>query len=446
MWAIRMAGWEGGWAGHFMRGPVRDDMDSKNANWENWLDHAVLSDIGLRRSNNQDSYSVILASSEESWNERGHLFLVADGMGAHAAGELASKMAADSVPHTYYKLREEPSPWAIKHAIEDANREIHSRGQANFDFRGMGTTASVLILLPEGALVGHVGDSRVYRLRGENIEQLTFDHSLVWEMMANGRIRESDVPSYIPRNVITRSLGPNESVHPDLEGPFPLAPGDTFLLCSDGLSGQLEDEELGVILRALPPDEATRALVDLANLRGGPDNITVIVARVRAVPWAQKNATPLESTALPKQKRTIHPFAWAAFGALTLSGIALFLLDRRIEAVIAVVAAAIVILVMGIIKLSAKDTVETNGQPAVNRRGPYKSKKCVAGKDFLDKLAQLAKQLDEAADEKHFAVDREKFKAGVEAAENCIRGSDPTRATREYLHAISFMMQELRRQ
>jgi serine/threonine protein phosphatase PrpC len=255
-------------------------MDQSADPWQKFVEHAELTDVGLRRSNNQDSLAFQLASGEKEWRRRGHLFLVADGMGAHAAGELASKIAADTVPLTYFKLADESPVTALQKAIEDANAKIHARGQANPDFKGMGTTASVLLLLPQGAMVGHVGDSRVYRLRGDRVEQLSFDHSLVWEMKAAGRINDHDMPGFIPKNIITRSLGPADVVQVDVEGPFPLAEGDTFMLCSDGLSGQVEDEELGVILHCLPPREAVQVLVDLANLRGGPDNITVIVARV----------------------------------------------------------------------------------------------------------------------------------------------------------------------
>ena len=145
----------------------------------------------------------------------------------------------------------------------------------------MGTTASVLVLLPQGALLGHVGDSRVYRLRGQQLEQLTFDHSLQWELRALKIVAEgSDFAKTVPKNVITRSLGPNANVVVDLEGPFPLEVGDTFLICSDGLSGQIEDREIGSLLSYLPPEEAATVLVDLANLRGGPDNITLVIVKV----------------------------------------------------------------------------------------------------------------------------------------------------------------------
>ena len=241
----------------------------------------------MRRTNNQDSLAAVVTNDVATWATRGHLLMVADGMGAHAAGELASKLAVDNIPHTYFKLRDLYPPAALRQAIRDANTTIHAKGQSSIGFQGMGTTCSCLVLLPQGALVAHIGDSRIYRLRGDVLEQLTFDHSLVWEMAAAGQMTEADVPSYIPKNVITRSLGPHPSVHIDLEGPYSAESGDKFLICSDGLSGPVTDEEIGVMLYCMDPDDATETLVDLANFRGGPDNISVVVAQVDgAVPPA----------------------------------------------------------------------------------------------------------------------------------------------------------------
>src|SRR5207253_8288324 len=121
---------------------------------------------------------------------RGHLLMVADGMGAHAAGELASKLAAEGVPHLYRKYTEHSPPDALLRAIRETNLEINRRGMANTDFHNMGTTCSVLVLLPQGALAAHVGDSRIYRLRGDTINQLTFDHSLQWDLKASGQLPE----------------------------------------------------------------------------------------------------------------------------------------------------------------------------------------------------------------------------------------------------------------
>ena len=152
------------------------------------LEYTALSDQGMRRTNNQDSHVEVLVSDKVSWQQRGHLFIVADGMGAHAAGELASEMATQGVSHQYYKYRDLSPPEALRKAITNTNVEIRRRGAENVEFHNMGTTISSLALLPQGAIIGHVGDSRVYRLRNGLLEQLTFDHSLVWEMRRSGKL------------------------------------------------------------------------------------------------------------------------------------------------------------------------------------------------------------------------------------------------------------------
>jgi len=248
--------------------------------WEQTVQYASISDIGLRRRNNQDACTVQVCSEQEEWQRRGHLFMVADGMGGHAVGELASKIAVDTAPHTFYKSQHSKLSDALRESIETANHAIHERGTHNRDFERMGTTCSTLVLGPEGAVIGHVGDSRIYRVSQGTISQLTFDHSLQWELIRQGRMKPEDVYLHQPRNVITRSLGPEPEVDVDIEGPWPVDPGDTFVLCSDGLTGHVADMEIGAIAGSLEPAESCRLLVNLANLRGGSDNITVLVVRV----------------------------------------------------------------------------------------------------------------------------------------------------------------------
>ena len=240
------------------------------------LEYCERTDIGRRRANNQDAKAVLVPWSREQYRRRGWLFVVADGMGAHAAGEMASAIAAEQVPLAYEKLAARSPPLALHSSIRQANAEIHARGQSSPDLKGMGTTCTALALGPRGAIVGHVGDSRAYRVRQGRIEQLTCDHSLAWELEATAS--EGTVIN-APRNIITRSLGPHETVRIDMEGPFPVEAGDLFVLCSDGLSGQVEDAEIGLLTERLAPVDAAAALVGLALVRGGPDNITVIVAR-----------------------------------------------------------------------------------------------------------------------------------------------------------------------
>ncbi len=281
---------------------------------------------------------------------RGHLFMVADGMGAHAAGELASKIATDVVPLTYQKQSDKPPPEALLAALVDANNQIYTRGQASPEFKGMGTTATVLVLLPQGALLAHVGDSRAYRVRGQKIEQITFDHSLVWELRATGQKYDEPISNFIGKNIITRSLGPNPNVQVDLEGPYPCQAGDTFLLCSDGLSGQVQDAEIGAVLVCLPPAEAVQALVDLANLRGEPDNITVVCVRVLDRQEAQNSGGRQADEAGDHKPRPVHPLIWTIMGIACLAALGLGAIGQWTAALAAFLAA----FVSGIIGLARR--------------------------------------------------------------------------------------------
>lgn len=428
---------------------------SSAVNWKTCLDHAVISDVGMRRANNQDSHAVLLAPDVEAWRRRGHVFLVADGMGAHAAGELASKMAADTIPHTYYKLANFPAPNAIRKSIREVNAAIHRRGQTNAEFRGMGTTVSTLILLPQGALIGHVGDSRIYRLRGKSFEQLTFDHSLVWEMSAAGHIPKDLIPSSIPKNIITRSLGPHPEVQVDLEGPFPLEVGDIFLLCSDGLmAGKVEDHEVGAILGALPPAEAARVLVDLANLRGGPDNITVLVVRIThkalaTLPENQPGLLPIGEDLQEKQVRNV--MTWVMWGAAAFFLIVgLYFITTQFPGFIAGIAfvAAVMFLIFGFMQRMGPPEPEYSYLPPGRMlgKGPHTKVETTTDAKLSDSLANLVRELRDAATKGNWSLDWSKFnnhaKAGVEAADK----SDFNAAVQEYGRALRSMMTELRNQ
>lgn len=420
-------------------------------NWDDCLTHIEATDVGMRRSNNQDSYAVLLASDADTWQRRGHVFLVADGMGAHAAGELASKMAADGIPHSYYKLPEDSAPDAIRKTIKQVNEEINRRGQANAEFHGMGTTASVLVLIPQGALVAHVGDSRCYRLRGGRIEQLTFDHSLVWEMTASGQYNPS-LPNLVPKNIITRSLGPHKNVQVDLEGPFPLEIGDTFLLCSDGLSGQVKDEEIGVILATLPPAEAAQVLIDLANLRGGPDNITVIIVRISGPAIAARTnmqAPPLalvDERAAQAAKAPSPTKYWIGAGLLIAGAVAL--------AAFGFYALAIGSLLFGIAlgawaimqSLTPETPVQYLAPGAHLGRAPYRAADCPPNETIVTNLGLLIDQLREAASDGQWSVDWSKFNAYSQQGKAAIGRRDYAQAVRDYSRALRFMMNELRNQ
>lgn len=246
------------------------------------MDHHLLSHVGMKRGNNQDNFSSLLAANEHQFAKQGHLFLVADGMGGHLGGEKASEMASRIIPLTYTKLIGQSGATiqeSLANAFSEANDAIHRKGHEGRDFFNMGTTCSCLIIRKDGAWIGHVGDSRVYLVRGRRIHQLTFDHSMVWQA-AKDRGVDPDSVHDVMSNRILRCLGPERLVDTDIQGPYPLQPGDTFILCSDGLSGFVADSELAMAANKLPAELAARFLVTLANLRGGGDNITVAVVQV----------------------------------------------------------------------------------------------------------------------------------------------------------------------
>ncbi len=414
--------------------------------WDSHLQIAALTDIGMRRTNNQDSHVVVVADDMKQWQQRGHLLVVADGMGAHAAGELASQMAVESIPLTYSKSPGLPPEESLRVSIVEANRQIHERGEANLEFKGMGTTCSGLALLPEGAVVGHVGDSRVYRLRDDLLEQLSFDHSLVWELSSAGGFEDT---AHLPKNIITRSLGPNARVEVDLEGPFPLAVGDTFLLCSDGLTGEVMDDELGVILNCLTAPEAARVLVDLANLRGGPDNITVIVARVMSDKMVGTTAPSQPAVPSSKPSRALSVF-WtlsAIFAAITLGAVMAVSASPLIPigAGIATVACGVIALVLQMSgdDESAQQTVRTTTIRPLGK-GPHTSCKATANSKIVGDLRLIAKDLREGAAQTDTTVDFGAFDARLTVAAEAENRKDHSSAVSEYCRAISFMMGQLR--
>ena len=401
------------------------------------LEYASLTDVGVRRSHNQDNLAVQLASDDAQWRQRGHLFLVADGMGAHAVGEKASEQAAGVIPHTFFKhVQQNPPGAALRKAFIEANAHIHACGQANREFEGMGTTTTALLIRPDGAWVGHVGDSRVYRVRDGAIEQLSYDHSLLWEYARLQHIDPDDVLD-IPSNVIHRCLGPEPFVQIDVEGPHTVQAGDVFLLCSDGLSGQVTDSEMGAVASALPPAEACRFLVDLANLRGGPDNVTVIIVRVGSGPGA--NGVP--AAAAKRGALTRPPWWLPTLGAGALLAFGAFAMQMAgWPGALFVFLLAAVAVVVGLIGLgqhyrrereqrSAED--EPSSPPRVHRRAV-----CRIEPPLIDRLARAVALLKQRAEDNHWEPDRSAYEAHQERADELLRGKDLVGAFREYCRAM----------
>jgi PPM family protein phosphatase len=231
-------------------------------------DQAFRTDTGRQRNANEDSYFV-----------RAPIFVVADGMGGAQAGEVASKAAADAFD---VDLPDGPPEQTLRETILAANRRIHELARADPSRAGMGTTLTAAIVSAEReeVAIGHVGDSRAYRLRGRKLEQLTRDHSLVEEMRRKGQLTEAQAQDHPQRSIITRALGPEPEVEPDVQT-VSAAPGDVFLICSDGLTTMLTEEQIAKLLAgATSMAAAVRALVEEANRAGGRDNITALAFRL----------------------------------------------------------------------------------------------------------------------------------------------------------------------
>ena len=242
--------------------------------------YASLTDVGVKRSHNQDACVAQPAADDAHFKTYGHVFLVADGMGGHAVGEKASAKAVGVIPLTFLKhVAQDGVLAALTRAFQEANAAIHQIGRHNPEFHGLGTTGTAVVLRPEGAWVAHVGDSRAYRIRGSRVQQLTYDHSFAWELARRQGV-DPEAFGDFKRNVITRSLGPAEEVEVDIEGPHPILPGDQFLVCSDGLTNEVTPEEIGAVVRSFPPEEASQGLIDLANARGGKDNVTCLLVLI----------------------------------------------------------------------------------------------------------------------------------------------------------------------
>jgi serine/threonine protein phosphatase PrpC len=249
--------------------------------------YAAKTDVGMKRTHNEDYFSLI---------EDEQLFLVADGMGGHASGEVASKMAAETISEFYQRTKDEEATWPFKMdrslsyienrlvcSIKLANLRIFETSCRDIRYKGMGTTIVGCLVCGDKVYVGHVGDSRCYRLRNGSIDQLTRDHSLLEDYKeAKPDMTEDEERNFPHKNVITRALGMRETVQVDIR-PHQVQSGDVFVLCSDGLSGMVTDDQIRQIVgNAKSLERAVAELVDSANRAGGTDNITTLLLQCMA--------------------------------------------------------------------------------------------------------------------------------------------------------------------
>jgi serine/threonine protein phosphatase PrpC len=240
----------------------------------------AVTDLGRKREQNEDCHATWIPDPGSSDARHGALLVIADGMGGSQAGEIASRITIDTVLREYRNDAVADPAAALLTAIERANEAVHRESLEHPDRGGMGTTCTAVVILDADIFVGHVGDSRAYLVHHGKIQQITQDHSLVQQLVRENQITAEQARIDPRRNVVTRSVGVGREVQVDAwRYGESLQPGDTVVLCTDGLHGVVQDAEIGELASGPDLEQAAHALIARANERGGPDNITVILAR-----------------------------------------------------------------------------------------------------------------------------------------------------------------------
>jgi PPM family protein phosphatase len=245
---------------------------------------SIRSDAGCIRATNEDLGRYICPGDRTTLASRGRLAIIADGMGGHASGEIAANMAVEIINERYYSQKQGAPQQALHDAIQQANLEIFAASAEEAILDGMGTTLVALVIVDRQGFCAHVGDSRLYRMREQRLELLTTDHSQVMQMVSEGVITLEQARVHEDRNVILRAVGTQSEVETDISEVFDVEPGDLFLLCSDGLSDMVTDDEIASIVASEPTEyTACERLIEAAKANGGYDNVTVGVIGIGAV-------------------------------------------------------------------------------------------------------------------------------------------------------------------
>jgi serine/threonine protein phosphatase PrpC len=244
------------------------------------IELANLTDVGCQRDGNEDSYGYAEPEEESQFLRKGRLVLIADGMGGHAGGELASAAAVETVRATYLASLAEPPHAALVEAFQTAHQNIQDYVLEHPEYAGMGTTCIAAVVRDRELTYAHVGDSRLYLVRSCCISQLTEDQTVVNRMLREGLLTPQEAARHPERGVLTTALGASKMLEIEVPpAPITLLRGDVLLFCTDGLYDLVEDHEIAAAVHAGPPAAACRALVELAKSRGGFDNITVQILR-----------------------------------------------------------------------------------------------------------------------------------------------------------------------
>jgi serine/threonine protein phosphatase PrpC len=242
-----------------------------------------LTDVGCQRTHNEDYYCYAEPDSEADFPRKGRLAVIADGMGGHRGGQVASGIAVESVRSTYLARDTNSPEESLAEALHAAHLAIRDCAQQHPEFEGMGTTCIAAVLRGSQLHYIHVGDSRLYLLRNSSFTQLTQDHTVVNRLLQEGQLTPTEAAAHPERGVLTAALGVRDTFFAEApEAPIPLEPGDLLLMCTDGLHDLVEDHELAAIAGENSPSAACRLLIDLARSRGGFDNMTVQILKFLA--------------------------------------------------------------------------------------------------------------------------------------------------------------------
>ncbi|HET9110787.1 MAG TPA: Stp1/IreP family PP2C-type Ser/Thr phosphatase [Ktedonobacterales bacterium] len=271
------------------------------------LAYGILTDVGQKRERNQDNVTSHVPQEANELEERGALFVVCDGMGGHAAGEVAAELGVRTIREVYFASQGQDVITSIAQAVKAANDAIYALARSHSEYSGMGTTCVTLVISGGRAYIVNIGDSRAYIIRDGQMRQVTQDHSWVAEQVRIGLLTEEQARVHAHRNVITRSLGTQPNITADLFVET-LRPGDRVLLCSDGLHGYVEEAAISQEVTTQPsPEAATRNLIDMANANGGPDNISAILVEVLETPDVTGPIPLPPNVAEPIEEGTTQP-------------------------------------------------------------------------------------------------------------------------------------------
>lgn len=270
-----------GWINNLFGNKTKPDSEEQNSDLQDLADikAVVMTDLGNIRTNNEDNGLFFKMADDDATREKGYLLIVADGMGGHNAGEVASGMATDIICREYFSQKGGSVEKSLGKALTLANKTIFEKASSQTAYQGMGTTCTVLVVIGKDVYYAHAGDSRAYIQKNGSIIQITEDHTYVQQLVNSGDITAAEAAVHPKRNILTNAMGTKPEMRIDTgKCKYSFENNDRLLLCSDGLYDYLNDDELNKILGQSSLQNAASAMIDLAKARGGHDNITVVLA------------------------------------------------------------------------------------------------------------------------------------------------------------------------